>query len=216
MAACGAELLGRGPVTEEALTAAAETLHGLAEHVPDSQLERVVDLVAWPLLAVHWKAQHALVVVVERLLADDFSGSDEFRVEMLARTLALRAAAQAPLPCRRAVRLLRGLDAHPVEGFAEFHGGAQVLLPPELAAYVDDLAPELPQEEARAKIVELCARDAARRPSVARAVLQSGPPRPSPRSCAAGGSWTTRFSSQTSSPWGSACRMSRTLASRRT
>jgi len=110
--------------------------------------------------------------VAQRLLSESFRGEAECRVRLLARCLGEKERLARPLPCERALRLLRNasLSAPPAVRFAA--------LPLEVMAHIEDFEPMLPEEAHRIEIVEICARSARWQPENAQAVLHAACLRP--------------------------------------
>lgn len=119
-----------------------DILETAARRLHDRHLERVLALCAHDAARGSAGARRALDHVAQLLLSDSFRGEAERRVRLLARCLGVAERLARPLPCQRALRLLRNasLSAPPPVRF-----GA---LPLEVMAHIEDFAPMLPEDRA--------------------------------------------------------------------
>jgi len=180
---------------------AARMLDMVAEGVGREYLERVVDVCAAMSEAV--VAHRALATVAGRLIEEGLKRRKGEGLHLLARTLVVLAnSSQSLLPCLAALQLLHELggleDAPAPADLAALAGAARIPVSSDLALHLDDLVPPLPEERARAQIIEVCATSAPGALYRARSMLYAA-------SSAAAAAWASWCGPQTSRRSASGC-----------
>jgi len=149
------------PWDQAMLAQAAQLVPFLAAAVGEAQLGRVVGVCEK--MAGMPVVDRALEDIAKRLVGENYRGSDEVRLQLLARVFAIQASSRAGPRCGVALQLLgRLVPPLPPPLFAALRRRAGAAPSPELAMYVDEFVPLIPETLARSEIVGVCA-DAARR-----------------------------------------------------
>eukprot|EP00429_Kryptoperidinium_foliaceum_P019371 CAMPEP_0176046746 /NCGR_PEP_ID=MMETSP0120_2-20121206/23213_1 /TAXON_ID=160619 /ORGANISM="Kryptoperidinium foliaceum, Strain CCMP 1326" /LENGTH=586 /DNA_ID=CAMNT_0017380159 /DNA_START=1 /DNA_END=1757 /DNA_ORIENTATION=- len=154
---------------------AAVMLETVARRLSEAHLERVLGASTKVAIAGRPDAMKAATTVATRALADDFDSGIELKVHLIAESFAALERMGAVVPCNRGLRLLGRLQ--PLEprfvSLARRLHGSKLVLPEELLVLVDAFMQPLSEESTRSRIVQICARAARRKPTLAKDVLSA-------------------------------------------
>lgn len=164
-----AEVCADGSRGQAAVAVTGELASALAEKAEAAQFGRIARLCARPAVTPEAGARRATAAVARRLLE---KGAAEEGCEVLADIMALLEEMGSVLPCDGATRFLGRARALDTPGRALLGAAVRPPLPLELVMQVEDMAPPLPEERARLRIVSICARSAGNDTSHAPAVLR--------------------------------------------
>lgn len=153
---------------------AAMMLGGMARKLGDEHLGRLLAVCMQESLLATTGAAAALTAVARRLAADCCKSCPGGRLQLLAEAMGGLERAKKEVACAAPLRALARLPVAEASRHPGVHSTALgASLPLEVAMHIDSFVPPMPEERARAQIVDICARRARQRHWEARALLQA-------------------------------------------